>query len=191
MRLYDWKKAERILENGGVIIAPTDTLYGVLARASDKKAVQKVYRIKGRNEKKPCIVLIASFADLKKFGISLTQSQKEFLQELWPGKVSIVLPDLLKKFDYLHRGTETIAFRMISKRSRNLYSLISRVGPLVAPSANPEGQAPACTMHEARKYFGDAVDAYICGGTRKSKPSTLIAYKNNKWVVLRKGAVKI
>ena len=103
----------------------------------------------------------------------------------------MVLPCTEKKLEYLHRGTKTIAFRMIGPRNKNLFKILRSVGPLVAPSANPQGLPPAKKRSEARKYFGKAVDAYVCLGTRDSKPSTLIEYKKGKLVVLREGAVKI
>lgn len=194
----EWGRAKDVLTHGGVAFIPTDTLYGLVANAFDKRAVERVYKIRGRDKGKPCIVLISSFTDLKKFGIVLTSVQKEFLQKVWPGKVSVVLPCKLKKFEYLHRGTQTIALRMIGPRNKNLFNMLKNIGPLVAPSANPQGMPPARTRREGRKYFGKAVDAYVCVGTRDSKPSTLVEFKKDlptgqagKIVVIREGAVKI
>lgn len=187
----DWQKAEKVLKTGGVAFVPTDTLYGLLASAFNKASVEKVYKIRGRDKGKPCIVLISSFADLKKFGIILDENQKEFLGKVWPGKVSVVLPCLQKKLQYLHRGTKTIAFRMIGPRNKNLFKILKSIGPLIAPSANPQGLPPAKKRSEGRKYFGEAVDTYVCVGTKVSKPSTLVEYRNGKLKVLREGAVKI
>jgi L-threonylcarbamoyladenylate synthase len=187
----DWKKAEDALKKGGVAVIPTDTLYGLVASAFNKKAVERVYKIRGRDKNKPCIVLISSFIDLKKFEVSINDEQKKFLESVWPGKVSVVLPCTSKKLDYLHRGTKTIAFRMIGPRNKNLLKILKSVGPLVAPSANPQGLPPAKKRSEARKYFGKEVDAYVCVGTKDSKPSTLIEYKKGKLFIIREGAVKI
>jgi L-threonylcarbamoyladenylate synthase len=191
MKLSDWQKAEEALKKGGVAFVPTDTLYGLVASALDKKAVERIYKIRGRDKGKPCIVLISSFADLKKFGVSISIEQKKFLESIWPGKVSVILPCTARKFQYLHRGTKTIAFRMIGPKNKNLFKILESVGPLIAPSANPQGLPPARKRSEGRKYFGKSVDAYVCVGTKISKPSTLIEYKNNKLKVLREGAVKI
>lgn len=191
MQLHNWKKAKDVLKNGGVIIAPTDTLYGVLTRAEDEKAVKRIYNIKGRDDNKPLIVLITSIASLQKFDITLDDMQKKFLQRIWPGKVSVILSCPNKKFDYIHRGKKSIAFRMIGKRQARLSTLINSVGPLVAPSANLQGQKPSYTVWEAKHYFGDKVDLYLCGGRRVAKPSTLIEYKNSKPIILRQGEVHI
>jgi L-threonylcarbamoyladenylate synthase len=187
----EWKKVQMLLKKDGVVITPTDTLYGVLGSVLSKKAVEKIYKVRGRDKDKPCIVLITSMLHLKKFDVVLDQDQKEFLEKFWPGKVSVVLPVKSAKWKYLHRGKKSIAFRMIGPRNKNLYNLINSVGSLVAPSANPQGAKPARNRKEARKYFGTQIDAYICGGTRNSPPSTLIEYKNGKWVVLREGAIRI
>jgi L-threonylcarbamoyladenylate synthase len=98
MKLSDWQKAEEALKKGGVAFVPTDTLYGLVASALDKKAVERIYKIRGRDKGKPCIVLISSFADLKKFGVSISIEQKKFLESIWPGKVSVILPCTARKF---------------------------------------------------------------------------------------------
>ncbi len=187
----DWKKAEEVLKKGGVAFVPTDTLYGVVASAFDKKAVERIYKIRGRDKSKPCIVLISSVSDLKKFNIVLSSSQKEFLKKVWPGKISVILPCPERKFEYIHRGTKTIAFRMVGPRNKNLSKILKTIGPVIAPSANPEGLPPAQSRKEARKYFGTNVDAYVCVGNRDGKPSTVVEYKDGKLIVLREGAVQI
>jgi L-threonylcarbamoyladenylate synthase len=193
----NWKKAEEILKNGslstqaGVVVLPTDTLYGMIGNAQSKKAVEKIYKIKGRNENKPFIVLISSYKDLEIFGIKLNEKQAKFLKKIWPGKVSVILPCKLAKWKYIHRGVESVAFRMIGNKNKNLFNLIKKVGPLVAPSCNKQGEKPAESIKESKEYFKDDIDLYIDGGTRKSVPSTLIKYENNDWLILRQGQKKI
>ena len=182
----DWIKAEKILKDDGVVILPTDTLYGIIGSAFSKKAVERIYRIKGRNSDKPFIVLITSFLDLEKFGIKTGEKEAKILKKFWPGKVSIILPCKSEKWKYIHRGTNGIAFRMISKKNNNLYDLINKVGSLVAPSVNREGDTPAKTISEAKKYFGDGVDLYIDSGKRDVEPSKLLKYENGGFTILRK-----
>ncbi len=190
-----WQTIANILKKDGVVVIPTDTLYGVVAKAMSPKAVERVYEIKSRDKGKPCIVLIASFDDLKKFGIDIEKPSgshwASFLHQMWPGKVSIVLPCGASDCRYLHRGTGSIAFRMVGHKNKNLYNLIKDVGPLVAPSANPEGQAPAKTISEAKEYFGDTVDAYLSVGVRDTTVSTLVSLLGPKPKVLRHGSVDI
>jgi len=113
------------------------------------------------------------------------------LEKFWPGQVSVILPCRFAKWKYIHRGTNSIAFRMIGKKNKNLFNLINKVGPLVAPSVNKESKKPAETIKEAKKYFGDKVDFYISGGTLKSEPSTLVRFNNDNLEVLRQGKERI
>jgi len=181
----NWLKTEKILKEGGVAVIPTDTLYGLVASVFNKRAVEKIYKIKERDKSKPFIVLISSVAQLKDFGI------KDDFAKIFKPQVSILLKCKSNKFKYIHRGTGEIAFRLISKRNKNLYELINRVGPVVAPSANKESEKPAETRAEAKKYFGESVDLYIDGGKKIGEPSTLIRLKDGKIDVLRQGKVKI
>lgn len=182
-------KTVKILKGGGIGILPTDTIYGLVGLALSKRTVERIYEVRRRNPKKPLIILIADVADLKNFGIALDKKSESLLNRLWPDKVSVILPCERKKFKYLHRGTKSLAFRLPAKRS--LRNLINKTGPLVAPSANPEGYPPAKNLKEAQEYFSDQVDFYSGSGELKSLPSTLIEIKNGKIKVLRPGEVKI
>lgn len=187
----DWNKVEEILENNGIVVLPTDTLYGIIGSALSKKAVGKIYEIKGRNETKPFIVLINSLEQLSIFDIKINKEQAKILEKFWPGKVSVILSCGLNKWKYIHRGEKSIAFRMIGKVNRNLFNLISLTGPLVAPSVNKQGEMPAETVREAKKYFSNKIQVYINAGKRVSKPSTLIKLEKGAVIVLRQGEVKV
>jgi len=192
-----------VVRAGGVGVMPTDTIYGIVGSALDSKAVERVYRVRRRNPKKPVIILIGSMNDLALFGIAPPARVKKKLGAWWPGKVSVVLslPQRKSKkkkpaglgapaadFAYLHRGTKTLAFRV--PKPAWLRGLLTATGPLIAPSANVEGEAPARTVREAKNYFGDAIDFYLDGGARDSKPSTLVKLERGKPVVLRRGAAR-
>lgn len=179
-----------ILSAGGIGVFPTDTLYGVVGSALKKETVERIYILRKRELKKPMIVLISSLNDLKLFGIKVSFEQKKNLRKFWPGKVSVVLDCPLKKFEYLHRGTKTLALRF--SKDERLVNILKKTGPLVAPSANFAGEKPAESFAEAKKYFGEKVDFYVDAGKLKTIPSTLIkvdAKGNIK--ILRQGAVKI
>src|SRR5258706_6817173 len=168
---------------GKLVVLPTDTLYGVLAVAKNPEAVEKVYRLKGRNPAKPVIILISEVGDLKKLSVSPTEWQMKYLDKYWPGKVSIILTCETEELRYLHRGANSLAFRLPD--DERLRELIKLTGPLIAPSANPEGLAPALNMAKAQEYFGDRVALYVDGGERNSLPSTLVSLVGDKLQVLR------
>lgn len=177
------------IKKGEIGVLPTDTIYGLVGFALNKKSINRIYKVKGRKSSKPFIILISSLDGLKIFGIKIDTETKKILQKVWPGKVSVILPCVSKNFLYLHRGIKNLAFRLPS--NKKLKRLISKTGPLVAPSANPEGLAPAQTIKQAKKYFKDKLDFYVDGGKLSSKPSTLIKISENKAVVLRQGSSKI
>lgn len=178
-----------ILKKGGIGVMATDTIYGVLGSALNKETVERIYKLRERNPHKPMIILIGQIKNLGLFGIEIDKKTQEILRKFWPGKVSVILPCPGEKFAYLHRGTNSLAFRLPAKP--DLVKILEKTGPLVAPSANPEGLAPAKTIVEAKKYFGKKVDFYLTEGELDSPPSTLIAIENGKVIVKREGAVKI
>lgn len=193
------KKIVNILKKGGIGVLPTDTLYGLVGSALQEKTTERIYGVRRRSPDKPFIILLNNGKEIEKFGIPIEKGVGKVAQSYWPGKVSIVLriPETFEdfpenffreKFLYLHRGTNTLAFRVPD--DEKLRELLKETGPLVAPSANPEGKLPALTIEEAKKYFGDTMDFYIDAGMRQSEPSTLIEICPNKILILREGAVK-
>lgn len=178
------KKIISVLKKGGVGVVPTDTIYGIVARARDPKAVARVYRIRARNPKKPCIILIGAMRDLSLFDIQITSPMRKILRRAWPGKVSVILRCPHKKFRHLHRGTKTLAFRLPA--GEKWRTLLRSTGPLIAPSANHEGEPPATTIGEAKKYFGDQVDFYVSAPRRLlGKPSKILRIEKDKEVIMR------
>ena len=108
--------------------------------------------------------------------------------KFWPGKLSIALSLGNSSFSYLAAPDNTVTFRLPDGKS--LLDFLKMSGPVIAPSANPEGLSPANNIDEAKKYFGDSVNFYIDGGEISGRPSTLIKIINDELVVLREGAIK-
>lgn len=163
----------KILSEKGVVVMPTDTLYGIVGRAEDREVVERIYKIRKRSPEKPCIILISDISELEKFSVFISDEQKKLLENYWKSaSVSVILDCTDEKFSYLHRGTQTLAFRL--PKTLDLQNLLKETGPLIAPSANPEGLLPAQNIDEAKKYFGDSVDLYIDGGTLIGKASKVI-----------------
>src|SRR3989338_6719394 len=157
-----------LLKTGGVAVMPTDTLYGIVGRANNVSIVERIYAIRKRNPKKPCIILIGDINELEKFSVDITLA-RTVLASVGGKPTSFVHDCVDEKFKYLHRGTKTLAFRIPAQES--LQKLLKETGPLIAPSANPEGLEPAKNIAEAKKYFGGEVDLYIDGGEIKGKAS--------------------
>jgi L-threonylcarbamoyladenylate synthase len=176
--MIDLATTAEILLKGGVAVIPTDTIYGLVACAYNKAAVEKIYRIKNRDLKKKCIVLVADYRQAKELGVTDDWLQKA--KKYWPGPYSLVLPTIRQDIEQLERSTGCFGFRMPD--DKDLIGLIKLTGPLIAPSANPEGLEPAKIINQAKVYFGSQVNLYIDGGTLDNPPSTIIDMLNGQTV---------
>jgi len=175
------QKLIKVLKSGGVAVIPTDTIYGLVGQALNNDTVDQIYQIKGRTPTKPLIILISALEHLSLFDVKLSEVQKKALKNYWPGPVSIILKCHNSKFEYLTRGTKTLAFRM--PKDDFLINLISKTGPLVAPSANPEGLEPVKNINSAKNYFGNKIDYYYDGGDILGKPSKIIDLTNGLKII--------
>ncbi len=159
------------LQSGAIAVIPTDTIYGIVTSALSKESVERVYALKKRSPEKPCIILLNTAEQMREFGV-----QEEYIGKVrsykTEGPTSFIVPITRTDLEYLDRGTNTLAFR-IPERS-DLHDFLADSGPLIAPSANTEGNPPATTIAEARVYFEDTVKYYIDGGTIVGAPSMLI-----------------
>ena len=177
-------KIIEILRNGGIGVLPTDTIYGVLGSALKKETVERIYRVRKRERKKPFIILISCAKDLKIFGIKLKPFQKKLIKKFWPGPYSLIFDCKSKKFEYLHRGKKSLAFRV--PKPSWLRRFLRQTGPLVAPSANLAGMPFAKTIKKAKQYFGKKVDFYFDVGKKDKKPSVVIDARQKEIKILRK-----
>lgn len=182
--LNDTKLAQ-LVSNGAVGVLPTDTVYGLVCRAADKKAVGRLYGLKKR-ENKPGTVIAASVDQLVELGIKARYLKA--VEQFWPNSISVEIPNQIA---YLNQSTGRQAFRIV-KQPAELITLLNVTGPLLTTSANLPGEPPAGTITEAEKYFGDKLDFYVDGGDLSDRePSTLIRIVDDAVEVLREGAVKI
>lgn len=179
-------KVVELLNKSKIGILPSDTIYGVMVKATDETAVNKLYELKKR-EQKPGTIIAASVEQLEELGIK--HRYLKAVEQYWPNPLSIIIPTGLE-LAYLHQGKMTLAVRI--PKDKSVQHLLEKTGPLVTSSANTPGDSPANTIEEAQKYFGDAVDFYVDGGDLSNRPpSTIIRIIDDAIEVLREGAVKI
>jgi L-threonylcarbamoyladenylate synthase len=178
-----WTNAAAALERGGVAVVPTDTIYGLVGSALKPAAVEHIYSLRQRDANKPLITLIGDLSDLERFGLPVRPAAAAILEKIWPGPVSVILACHDPALAYLHRGSGGVSFRLPAKLE--LRELLRQAGPLVAPSANPQGATPAVTIEEARAYFGEVVDVYVDGGRLEAAPSALVDLRADTPRVLR------
>jgi L-threonylcarbamoyladenylate synthase len=181
-RLINWEEAAVKLAEGELVVLPSDTLYGLAASATSPSAVSRVYDIRRREHHKPVITLVSDIQDLANFQVEIAPRTKNVLNKVWPGPVSVIVAADGPALAYIHRGTNSIAFRVPNKPV--LRDLIRRVGPVVAPSANLAGDVPATSVEEAYAYFGDAV-WYLDEGPLTGAASALVDIRGDELKVLR------
>ena len=163
-----------------LVVAPTDTIYGLLTRADSPRAVDELYRVRQRDRTKSCIILLGSANDIP----GLTTEQRRIYDQLYcerPTTIAArVSPDVMP---HLVRTDATLAFRVVPSGTA-LSELIQLVGPLLAPSANLAGQPPATTINEAIAYFGDQVAVYVDNGeVAEAAPSRIIKFTDDGQLV--------
>lgn len=170
-----------------VIVLPTDTVYGLVAKAADKPAVERLYALKERVHK-PGTVVAADIEQLVDLGI--TRRYLKSVEQYWPGPVSVIIPVSNPKLDYLTSGVHSLAVRLPDNKP--LLALLKQTGPLMTTSANLPGRPVASTIDQARAYFHDQVDAYIdVGPLEGHQPSTIIRVIDDAVEVVRQGAIEI
>lgn len=181
------KSADQLQQTGTIGIVPTDTIYGVVARAADQEAVGRLYKLKQRNNK-PGTIIAANIEQLEILG--LKHRYLKAVEQFWPGPISVIIPCADPALKYLHRGKMSLAVRIPA--NHDLQELLLKTGPLLTSSANHSSQPPAVTIHQARDYFGDGVDFYTDGGDLSAnQPSTIIRIVDDAIEVIRQGAGKI
>ncbi len=179
--------AKKLQKPGAVGIIPTDTVYGIVGRASDEEAVARLYALKKRDNK-PGTLIAANLEQLEALG--LKRRYLKAVEQFWPGAVSVVIPVSNSALAYLHKGKMSLAVRIPD--DVELQQLLEQTGPLVTSSANPAGQPTAVTIQQAKDYFGDQLDFYENGGDlSKREPSTVVRIVDDAVDVLREGAVKV
>ena len=181
------KYASNLRTDGAIGVIPTDTVYGLVARATDRQAVEHLYEAKNR-EDKPGTLVAADISQLEELG--LKHRYLKAVEDFWPGAISVIIPCGDPSLAYLHRGKMSLAVRIPD--SKELRMLLQKTGPLLTTSANHPGEPPATTAASAKEYFGDTVDFYADGGDLSDhEPSTIIRIVDDAIEVIRQGAVKI
>lgn len=182
----------KVLKGGGVVVLPTDTIYGISCLALNKESVERVRKIKKRDSGKSFIVLISDISQIELFGIGLFDRTRKFLEKIWPAKVSIIIHVARakqKEFEFLHGGVGSLAFRMPDFDW--LRDVIRQTGPLISTSANAQGAIPAKNIGQAKEQFGQEIDLYVDGGKMDSLPSSLAEIEGGRLKVLRRGEVDL
>lgn len=200
-KYFDWKnnvdesdlnKIKEILDNDGVIIFPTDTVYGIACNCFSEKAIKKIFDIKKRPENKPINVLSNNLDKIKLVSRNINEKEKFLIDKYMPGALTIILDKNEKVSDILTAGLDTIGVR-IPKNNISLRILENVSYPLATTSANISGDSAGIKISDFLKEFDGVVDAIIDGGETDLKvASTIVRVESdNKLKIIREGTLKI
>ena len=183
--------AAKLIFEGGVIAFRTDTFYGLGADPFNVSAVAKVRALKGREENKPILLLLADASIVDRFIADRSAAFDEVAKKFWPGPLTIIgraVPELPVE---ITAGTGTVGVRVPA--DVDVREFVRQCGgALTATSANPSGREPARSAKEVRDYFGDAIDLVIDGGEVKAiEPSTVLDVTTTPIRIVRAGALDL
>jgi L-threonylcarbamoyladenylate synthase len=183
------EKATGIMKRGGVIAYPTETFYGLGADATNERAIEKIYTIKGRADKKPISIIIGSAQDVDIFAVNISEGSRKLMERFWPGGMTLVFEASPTIPEILTAETGTIGIRYSSHAiaadlARNL------AGALTATSANISGKKECTSADDVIETLGDRIDALVDGGiTPGGSGSTIVDVSMEPPRILREGII--
>lgn len=184
-------RCRTVIEAGGVIAYPTDTLYGLGADPRNTRAVNKLFTIKGRKADQPILLLLHDRSDVAAWVSGVTPSAVQFMDRFWPGPLTLVFRAARHILPELTAGTGTIGLRVPGNDSTR--ALLVAVGrSLTGTSANLSGRSGLRTAGEVLRELGDSLDLILDGGpATEGRPSTVVDVTEEPPRLIRQGAIDV
>lgn len=176
-----------VINNDGIVIMPTDTIYGIVAKATNEDVIKRVYSLKKRDDRKPMLILVSDNEMLKNYVSSINKVEQTLIDNLWPGPLTIIF-DKKNISDLLTGGLPTVGVRI--PNNKEMLDIISSVGvPLLSTSVNLSGEKSATCVSNINKTMLDNVDFVYDNGECNDVPSTIIRVVNGEVKILREGII--
>jgi L-threonylcarbamoyladenylate synthase len=185
-------QAVKILNQGGIVIFPTDTAFGIGCRVDNEDAVQRLFKIRQRPKSQAVPVLVSDLEMAKKY---IAESPKNVVQNLvnpyWPGALTIILKANKEKVsDLIRGGGETVGIRMPNHSI--ILEIIKKVGvPILGPSANFHGENTPFMFEDLDPKLISLVDYVVKGECSVKQASTVMDSTQTPWKILRQGAINV
>ena len=188
MRNLEFEKAEKVLDNSGVIAFPTETVMGLGVYFDDKKAYDYLNEIKRRPEDKPYTLMLSNIKDIEKYAY-ISDDASKIIKAFMPGSITILLKAKDTVPGYVHHNSGVIGIRVPDvKKTLELLSYLEK--PLLVPSANRSGEKPALDSNEVKKIFKDEVGYILEGKSTGGVPSTIVDLAGEQVKILREGPIR-
>ena len=179
----------KFIKKGGIVVFPTETVYGIGTNSLNDAGLKKLYELKDRPINKPISVLISNKEMINKVAKNITERQWKVISKFFPGPLTIVLDKQDYLSDILTAGLNTIGVRMPDNEIA--LKLIELVGvPLATSSANVSGEPAFTNLSSIQEVFKDKIDYYIDGGDSKiGVASTVVMVTDDDVIILREGTI--
>ena len=183
------KTALKILQSGGIVAFPTDTVYGLGSLAFDNTAIESMYTAKDRPIEKAIPILIGDLSDLDQVAVDVPDMALHFAARFWPGPLTCVIPKK-QTLPSAVSATPTVAVRIPDHSDAR--ALLRAAGPMAVTSANISGQPSPSTAQEVYEQLNGRIPLILDGGkTKGGIPSTLVDCTGEKPVILRDGPISL
>ena len=178
-----------VVFNGGVIAFRTDTFYGLGADPFNRQAVNRIKKLKGREETKPILVTISDHSQIERFIVERSESFESLAQRFWPGPLTLIGKSAAELPVEITAGTGMVGLRLPD--DQDLRALLRACGgALTATSANPSNENPAMSAEQVENYFGSTIDLIVDGGeARVDRPSTVVDVTGAEPKLVREGVI--
>lgn len=186
---YKLQDIAKTIKAGGIVVFPTETVYGIGTNGLDEKAVKKLYEIKQRPKDKPISLLVSSIDMINKIAKDITKLEYKLIKAFFPGPFTIILKkkDIIP--DIVSANDKTIGIRMPENEIARM--LVEYAGvPIATPSANISGRPSGTKLNNIIKDFEGKVDYFVDGGESKlGVSSTIVKVVDNQIHILRQGTI--
>lgn len=186
--MVETETAARILNSGGIVIFPTETVYGIGCLITDTEAIDKLYQIKQRDPGKPVLVLVKDEQEAEGL-VVFNEAARRLANAFWPGPLTICLPASKSVPRSILGPAATLGVR-VSSNSFIKEIMPSLNAPLLAPSANVQGESPPSSSTEIDKNLVSKVNYVVNLEPEGKKPSTVISFSGQDWKIVREGDIK-
>jgi L-threonylcarbamoyladenylate synthase len=183
--------AAAVIGAGGIVCFPTDTVYGFAASIFSERAVARLRKLKSRRDSEPFVVIVDDVGWVSELARRITKAHRRLMAEHWPGPLTILFETSQSLPAYITGGRDTVGLRVPNDTLSQCMLRACGI-PLAAPSANPKGGRPAVSPARVLEQFGGDFDLLLDGGSiENAEPSTIVAVRSGKVVVLREGRINL
>ncbi len=183
------KEPARIIRDGGIVIFPTETVYGIGTNGLDAKSIKKLYEVKKRPLNKPISLLVSDIKMVDDIAKDISEIERNIIEAFFPGPLTIILKKKNIVPDILTSNGDTVGVRM--PEGEIARKLVEYAGvPIAAPSANITGKPSGTNIDSIKKDFDGKVECFVDGGDSKiGFGSTIVKVIDNELVILREGII--